>query len=509
MTVLELESILAVQDFSRTQSPCIICFSATWCGPCQAAKPAFETMSKDYAKEPKQVKFAVVYEHNLGDNIHNYNVRAFPTYVMMVEAKEVARVEGVNLDGIKQMIESNYPTFVTSNEAESLGGSSPVFSPADVRAQRIAKLSTEQLAEENPKEERSQEAEVNIDNQADNSSTGGLGKAALETLTGAMGFSSLRAQKGLKNGGGTVEGAVDWLMQHQDDADIDDPVESKLEKQVAKSYKCNQTGKIFSSMADLELYAVKTGYTDFEECTEAAKKLSPEEKARKLEEISGLLKARRAEREEQEKAEEVEREKQRRFAGKEMSKTREQLDIEQRKREALKRKKEKEQYKREREYLRAELAKDKAERQANKGKLGSKLGVDGYSPAVVQYDVDQGASGEKKTKSTGPSASKIDGYITKVSSYRAGGDGGKCLKVLLAYVSNIVDKPEETKFRTINTENKVFKAKVKPFVGAKQLLVAVGFQQAEDSQTLVLREEADMELLSLTKAKLSAALSAY
>ena len=263
-------------------------------------------------------------------------------------------------------------------------------------------------------------------------------------------------------------------------------------------------------MANLELHANKTGHSDFEESTEAVKPLTAEEKARKVEEIKALLKAKRAEREEAEKAESIESEKARRFMGQEMAKTREQMEHEALKRDALMRKKEKEAARRERERLRAEIAKDKLERQANKGKLKTTLGADGYNPSAVQYDVADLAEGvvaPKKVFKADPK--KIDEYIKKVSSYRAGGDGQKCLKILLAYVGNVVDKPEEEKFRSINTENKAFKTKVKPFLGAKALLVAVGFKQNEAGDALVLKEDADRDTLKETKAKLEAAYAAY
>merc|ERR1712232_1368867 len=55
--------------------------------------------------------------------------------------------------------------------------------------------------------------------------TAHLDKEALDQLTNGMGFSLLRAQKGLLYGeGNTLEGAIEWLMNHQDDADIDEPI---------------------------------------------------------------------------------------------------------------------------------------------------------------------------------------------------------------------------------------------------------------------------------------------
>lgn len=67
-----------------------------------------------------------------------------------------------------------------------------------------------------------------------------------------------------------------------------------------------------------------------------------------------------------------------------MAKTREQMDAETRKRTAMLKKKEKEAALRERQRIRAELEKDKRERAANKGKLSSKLGIDGYNPDAIQ-----------------------------------------------------------------------------------------------------------------------------
>lgn len=227
------------------------------------------------------------------------------------------------------------------------------------------------------------------------------------------------------------------------------------------------------------------------------------------------MKAKRAEREEAEKVDDKEREKQRRFMGKEMAKTKEELEKEQRKREAYLRKKEKEDFKKERARLRQELARDKAERASHKGKLTSKLGVGGYKPDGIQYDVDgeggdaTGASDQQKQNKAKADAAKIDEYIAKVSSYKAGGDGGQCLKILKIYVSNVVDNPDEEKFKTIKMDNKAYKLKVKPFIGAKNLLLACGFSPDESGDVLVLSDTADRQVLTDTKAKLEAALIAY
>jgi len=566
MALTELSSPEALQSFKSSNANALICFSATWCGPCKAAKPQLEALASEYQSTGGAVAVGIAYEHNLGDAVHSNNIRAFPTYVLFVDGTEKGRVEGVNFDGIRRMVDEAGCKKKDLGVGHSLGGAATAASAEDARAARLAKLgaparaapppapasASESVADDDSKpaaavkdvemedaadiasgEEKptdaaaaaADESMVEADAAAEEEKTEmvdpteSLNKEHLDALTSSMGFTLIRAQKGLLNGnGGTVEGAVEWLMQHQDDADIDEPIPFVPKAGggggagggVAQSYKCNECGKILSNMANLELHANKTGHSDFEESTKAVKPLTAEEKANKVEEIKALLKAKRTEREEAEKAQSIESEKARRFMGQEMAKTREQMEREALKRDALMRKKEKEAARRERERLRAEIAKDKLERQANKGKLKTTLGADGYNPSAVQYDVADLAEGvvaPKKAFKADPK--KIDEYIKKVSSYRAGGDGQKCLKILLAYVGNVVDKPEEEKFRSINTENKAFKTKVKPFLGAKALLVAVGFKQNEAGDALVLKEDADRDTLKETKAKLEAAYAAY
>ncbi|KAL7464189.1 hypothetical protein ACHAXS_004525 [Conticribra weissflogii] len=487
MALEELPNSQSLTTFLTTHANSLVCFSATWCGPCKASKPALESLASQYAADPSvDLHCGIVYEHVLGDEVTNkYRIRAFPTYVLFKKGgEEVGRVEGVNFEGIKSMVAKAGCKAMDMGVGHSLGGGDvKALSPEEARAQRLARLGASAAAanvvsaasaqdgtneatkaeKESPCEGKLEDdSKMDVDESGEGETNGevemidpaeNLSKEDLETLTNSMGFSLIRAQKGLLHGNGTVEGAVEWLLAHQEDADIDDPIEkvpktdasSSGEGLVAQSYKCNECGKILSNMANLELHANKTGHSDFEESTELKKPLTEEEKKAKIEEIKSLLKAKRTERELKEKNENVDREKQRRFMGKEMSKTREQMEMEARKREALMKKKEKEAALKERQRIRAELEKDRRERAANKGKLSSKLGVDGYNPDGIQYDVpadgtggteDADAAVAKKPKKAAPSAAKMDEYISKISSYRAGGDGGNCLKILKAYIGN-------------------------------------------------------------------------
>jgi UBX domain-containing protein 1/4 len=521
MALRELDSDQSLQKFIDQNQNSLITFSATWCGPCRSSKPELENLANAFHHDTtRSVSFGIVYEHSLGPSIHNYNVRAFPTYVLYVNKKEIGRVEGANLVAVRTLAEKAGPLIPTT-KGYSLGGDGNTsLSLEEARAQRLKKLAGGSNVPEEKKVPDKVDEDVDMNDattepetKETNNDIAKLDPEIISILTETMGFSLLRSQKGLLYGETpTVEAAVEWLNLHQDDEDIDEPIPTDPVERV-QSYKCNDCGKVLKSMADLELHAHKTGHSDFEESTSLAPTMSPEEKLNKIAEIKNLLKLKRAEREEKEKDDEIEREKQRRFMGKEMAKTQEQLEAEQRKREQWKIKKEKEDFKKERERLRAELAKDKAERMANKGKLGTKLGIEGYKPDGIQYEKNeeqllspQNVTGNQKTQ---VSASKIDEYIQKVSSYRAGGDGGKCLKVLLAYIGNVLDNPSESKFRTINTENKAFKTKVKPFVGAKQLLKAVGFKEETGDNCLILEESFDADILARTREKLTAALDAY
>ena len=82
--------------------------------------------------------------------------------------------------------------------------------------------------------------------------------------------------------------------------------------------------------------------------------------------------------------------------GKQMGKTREEMEKQERKKVIWAKKKEKEDAKKERDRIRAELAKDKLERQSNGGKLKSQLGADGYNPSAIQYE-----EGEEKVRRIG------------------------------------------------------------------------------------------------------------
>lgn len=363
----------------------------------------------------------------------------------------------------------------------------------------------------------------------------------------SMGFPDVRARKALLAGQTSADNAINWMLEHGEDADIDDPIPlvpkapavggggggGDGDGKVVRSWKCVETGRLFRTQDELMMYAEKTGRSNFEESSEEKKPLTPEQVAEQKALLKARLAARRAERGEAEKAQTVDREKARRTMGKEMNAMREKMEQEKRQREYRAIRKEKEDAKRERERLRAELAKDKAERKSRGGKLAGRLSADGYNPAGLSaamakdFDAeDRAAAQQSKAHGEGSAAPRaaataaaasgppreetVDKAIASISNYKVGGDGGKCLKVLLAYTTNLVKDPDDERFRHIKLDNNAFRTKVAPLRGGVSLLKAVGFVKDDDAGLLeIAREAVDVAFVEATKLKLSAAYQQY
>ena len=87
------------------------------------------------------VSIAIVHESDIGDYLHTFNVKAFPTYILFHKGTEAQRVEGVNLQGVKDMIAAHADKAagpaIPEKGGNTLGGSHSV---AEARALRLAKL---------------------------------------------------------------------------------------------------------------------------------------------------------------------------------------------------------------------------------------------------------------------------------------------------------------------------------------------------------------------------------
>lgn len=80
-------------------------FYADWCGPCQAMKPIFDEIEKDYEGKVEFKKVDVEVEGTLAQE---YSVVSIPTFVLLKDGKEVGRKMGaMPKDVLKQWLDSS------------------------------------------------------------------------------------------------------------------------------------------------------------------------------------------------------------------------------------------------------------------------------------------------------------------------------------------------------------------------------------------------------------------
>lgn len=323
-----------------------------------------------------------------------------------------------------------------------------------------------------------------------------------------MGVPEVRARKSIVHGG-SLEGALAWLEEHQNDVDIDQPYMVKKSDTIPKPV------------------------------------LTEEEKNKKIAEIQEKIKKRKEEKLKAEREAEIKREKERRERGQKVGEIQEERDRAMRKREAERAKKEKLEAEKEKARIKAEIARDRELRRLNNGVLPSVLGVDGYNPSAVRYDgggsmdvdiepsatavsvVASAATPSNTTSSTTrsivskPASSstnaplsakaaafealspevKIDSAIQTISKYRTAGAGGHALKLLYTFVKNVAEQPDELKFRSINTESAAYKQKLSPLVGPSIVLKALGFIKTDDGK-LKLDGDVNLEIFRSATEKL-------
>lgn len=291
-------------------------------------------------------------------------------------------------------------------------------------------------------------------------------KKLLEELE-AMGFPTARATRALHYSGNTsLEAAVNWVVEHENDSDIDEmplvPVNTKVE-------------------------APKPS-------------LTPEEMKIKAQELRERA---RKKKEEEDKRMEREKEKERIRVGKELLEAKRIEEENERKRILALRRAEKEEEQRAREKIRQKLEEDKAERRR-------KLGLPPEDPAAVKPSAS--VVQEKKTFLPVKPVTKVEQMRECLRSLKQNHKDEdakvkRAFHTLLTYIGNVAKNPDEEKFRKIRLTNPSFQERVSGLKGGIEFLELCGFEKIEGGEFLFLpRDKVEMAVLNSAGSELNSAI---
>ncbi|KAI5604334.1 hypothetical protein POPTR_001G316400v4 [Populus trichocarpa] len=284
----------------------------------------------------------------------------------------------------------------------------------------------------------------------------------------AMGFPTARATRALHySGNASLEAAVNWVVEHENDPDIDEMPMVSINSKV-----------------------------------EAPKpSLTPEEMKQKAQELRERA---RKKKEEEEKKTEREKEKERIRIGKELLEAKRIEEQNERKRLMALRKAEKEEEKRAREKIRQKVEEDKAERRR-------KLGLPPEDPATVKPSAP--VVEEKKSMLPVRPATKQEQMRECLRSLKQShkDDDAKvkrAFQTLLTYIGNVAKNPSEEKFRKIRLNNQTFQDRVGSLQGGIGFLELCGFEKIEGDEFLFLaRDKVDMAVLNSAGSELTSAIN--
>jgi thiol-disulfide isomerase/thioredoxin len=90
-----------IQQFLDENARVLIMFGATWCGPCKAFKPKFQTISL----ENPDVAFAYCDADATSELMSDLEIQSLPTVVGFFNGIEEASVIGPSIDRVKELVE--------------------------------------------------------------------------------------------------------------------------------------------------------------------------------------------------------------------------------------------------------------------------------------------------------------------------------------------------------------------------------------------------------------------
>ncbi|KAF7845577.1 UBX domain-containing protein 1-like [Senna tora] len=285
-----------------------------------------------------------------------------------------------------------------------------------------------------------------------------VNKMLLEELE-SMGFPQARAIRALHYSGNTsIEDAINWIVDHENDADIDEIPLVDVNIEIGSSQSFPITEKMII-------------------------------KAHKLRENLHKRK------EEEEKKLEREREKERIKAGKKLNEMKRIAEENERQRNIALRKAEKEEEKRAREQVRQKLEQDKLNRRSNLG-----LPLEGH--ASVKSSATVVPKEKRKMQDSKPvyTVKKVDLLRECLRSLKRNHQGEqdrvrRAFETLLIYVGNVSKNPDEEKYRKIRLSNPLFQDRVGSLKGGVEFLELCGFERMGDFLYLP-REKVDITVIN-------------
>ncbi|KAL0436169.1 UNVERIFIED_CONTAM: hypothetical protein Sradi_0324800 [Sesamum radiatum] len=303
----------------------------------------------------------------------------------------------------------------------------------------------------------------------------------------AMGFSKDRARMALSSGNSSIEAAIDWLADHENDTVTSEtPTIPEAEVVVNINIEASDSFQISEKV-----------------------KLRAQE----------LRNQARNKKADQEKKLEREREKARIRAGKELLEAKRMAEESERKRFGYdflftfsvirflaQRKADKEEEKRAREKILQKLQQDKLERREMLG-----LPKEGTIPMKPDTRLPQTTKPVDALPVKHSAARERMRECLRSLKHQNKDDNAEAMRAFQALficVRNIVSNPEEEKFRKIRLNNPVFQDRVGKFEQGVEFLELCGFERVEGGNFLLLpREKVDMGLLNLAGTELQSALT--
>ncbi|XP_016397019.1 UBX domain-containing protein 1 [Sinocyclocheilus rhinocerous] len=181
-----------------------------------------------------------------------------------------------------------------------------------------------------------------------------------------MGFDRNRAEKAVAHTGNQgIESAMDWLMEHENDPDIDEPYVPPAGDTLGTTEE--QQSQSPTEPSESTEFAEQEG--------DPKNPMSEEERKDQVKRLEELMKIRQEERRERERKEEIEREKQRRKQGQELLHVKQKLQDDEMKKLADHRRREKMEDKLAKQRVKEKIARDREERARKFGGGSSSTGL--------------------------------------------------------------------------------------------------------------------------------------